>query len=567
MQCKWRYITGLGFLVIYNFSHVMVPEYIKRILQEIQSLNRRQVVMENTLYAIIYLGLTCFFMYHMRNFIIQSSRKIESEIRKNIFQKLLQLPVKFYQKEQTGDLISRIINDISDVRTMVGPGIMYIPNSVTRLIFFMPVMYSISARLTIFISFLLVALIILILIIMPRLRPFYKRIQENRAKINNYAWQMISGIITIKINSMERRKLSEFDQLNDHYIKENLRLVLVEQFNFPFFSFTFSISSVFVLWIGSTEIINGNITKEELLQFNLMLSVMTFPIFSLGWVMSLLQQGISALERIQVIFNEKYTKNSTTGQSLKNQPHTIKIKNLVIKNDDGKEILKNINLSIKPGKIIGISGKTGSGKTTLLECILNFIPANHGEITIDGININDIDLNNLYKEVSFVPQEPFLFSDSIKNNIGFEEDGNIDFERVLQAAKDADLEQDIHTFAQKYDQEIGERGITLSGGQKQRTTLARAIYKQSAKLLILDDSLSSLDSETEENIIKNLKNKDKNQSIILVSHKISLLRVTDEIHFFDKGQIIESGSHEELLAKKGAYAVMAKLQELEKSIH
>lgn len=565
MRCKWQYLWGMVFILIYNFSYSRVPDYMRIILEEVSDLNRGTVVLENTSWALLYLLLTCFFMYHMRNFIIGSSREVEYAFRKSIFEKLLSLPVEFYRKQQTGDLISRIINDMNDIRTMVGPGIMYIPNSLARMLFFVPVMYGISANLMISIGVLILMLIVLILIIMPKLRPFYKNIQEARAKINNDAWQMASGITTIKTNSIEPQQLSTFEKQNDQYIKANLRLALVEQFTWPLFVVVFGMSGVIILWIGGSEVIAGEITKEELLQFNIMLGVLTFPIFSLGWVMSLLQQGISALQRLSRILSEPSVK-SKAKQKIKKQPHTIKVNDLTIYDDEKHEVLKKINLTIPPGKIIGITGKTGSGKTLLLECILGLVKIHKGLVTIDDIDVSKIDPESLFSEIAFVPQESFLFSDLLKNNIGLEEAGNIDLRRVVYSAEVSDLDKDVRNFNKKYDEEVGERGITLSGGQKQRATLSRAVYKRAASLLILDDSLSSVDSETEKNITKNLKKIDRKKSVIIVSHKISLLKIADRIHYLNDGKIAESGTHKQLLAKRGLYAAAAKLQELERSI-
>ena len=565
MRYRWHYLTGMVLMTIHNYGYMKIPVYMRKIMEEVSGENRLNVVVENALYTLGYLIVTCFFMYHMRNFIISSSRKVEYDFRKDLFYKLMHLPLSFYRKEQTGDLVSRIINDLNDIRTMVGPGIMYIPNSLTRMLFFAPVMFTLSPKLMTAILIQMAVLIVIILIIMPRLRPFYRKVQESKSDINNEAWQLASGISTIKINTMERLKLGQFDKKNDQYMAVNLRLALIEQFTWPVFLLIFAMSEVIILLVGGSAIINGEMTKEELLQFTIMLGVLTFPIFSLGWVLSLLQQGISALERVKKIFLHE-TFDGERNKTLSNNPHHINIKGLTVYDDEQNKVLDRINLEIKHGQMIGLTGKTGSGKTVLLECLLGLIRPNEGVITIDGIDISTIKIDSLYNEIGFVPQEPFLFSETIKNNIGLEEAQKVDFPRVKNSAKNADVAKDIQTFKKRYDEQIGERGITLSGGQKQRTALSRALYKREAMILILDDSLSSVDSETEENIINNLKKFQKKFTVIVVSHKISLLKIADKIHCLDKGKIVESGSHNQLMKKGGLYSKTAKLQELESSI-
>ena len=510
-------------------------------------------------------------MYLMRTLVIGASRKIEFSLRENIYKKFLYLPSTFYQKEKTGDLISRTVNDIDEVRTLCGPGVMYIPNSLTRLGFFIPIMYQLSAKILFFISIQMILLITIMLFLMPRLKPFMKKIQITKGKINNFAWEILTGINTIKVNTLEKFKEKKFDTLNKKYIRENVNLATFNAFTWPLFIFIFSLSEVVFLWVGGREIIAGKMTIGEFLQFNVMTIFVAFPIFSLGWIMSMVQYGLVASERIGKILNYPNEK------SLKKQIHTlrladsldIKIENISFNYEIDHEhsnttVIDNFSLLIPFGELLGITGKTGSGKTTLLELISRLQHVKSGSIRIADKEIESIKYQSLYSQISVISQETFLFSTTVANNIGFQEDGNISLERVKSCAQIADIDKDIQTFPNQYNTIIGERGITLSGGQKQRISIARALYAN-ANILLFDDSFSSVDVHTSENIINNLRQL-KKKTIIIVSHKISSLKLMDRILYVENGEIIEEGSHNTLITKNEKYAKLAKIQKLETEI-
>ena len=516
-------------------------------------------------------------MYLMRNLVIGASRKVEFSLRQDIFQKFLYLPSAFYQKEKTGDLISRTVNDIDEIRTLCGPGVMYIPNSLTRLGFFIPIMFQLSPKILLFISIQMLILIGIMLILMPRLKPFMKKVQVTKGKINNFSWEILTGINTIKVNNLEQFKEKKFDVLNKKYIKNNVNLAIFNAFTWPLFVFIFSLSEVVFLWIGGRQIIAGEMTVGEFLQFNVMTIFVAFPIFSLGWIMSMIQYGLVALERISKILhypNEKV---------LQKQIHDLKdndVLDICLKDidfayeqgegkastsaDTSHQIIKNFSLNIPFGELLGITGKTGSGKTTLLELISRLQHIQAGGIEIADKEIESIKYSSLYEHISLISQETFLFSTTIANNIGFQEDGSVDLERVKLCAKIADIDKDIQNFPDQYDAMVGERGITLSGGQKQRISIARALYKDSS-ILLFDDSFSSIDIHTAENIIANLLKLEK-KTIVIVSHKISALKLMDRILYLEDGKIIEQGTHKDLILKKEKYAKLVKIQKLETEI-
>lgn len=550
-----------------NYGYVKLTEYIKFSLAEITGANSPPMVVELLLLTLTMLFITAGFMFVMRHLLIGTSRKIEYEIRALLFGKLLSLPLIFYQREQTGDLVSRLTNDLNDLRTLLGPGIMYIPNSVSRILFFLPVMFSISPLLIGITLAQMAVLVIVIFWVMPKLRPFYQRIQEVRADINNYAWQMIFGVNTIKLNTMEEGQTRSFGALSNNYFNANMRLEGIQSFTWPFFFFFFSLSQAVILFFGGSEIIAGNIRVEELLQFSVMISVMIFPIFSLGWVMSILQQGISAWERMEKIFHYPVSNKRIKSIDYNTKKAlTLSCQNVSLKNENGVEILHNINLKIPYGKMIGITGPTGSGKTVLLEVLAGLRQPETGLVTLAGEDISELTLNSLYRDIAFSSQESFLFSTTIKKNIGFEGGHEPIQVKVEESARISEIANDIMGFRERYEQVLGERGINLSGGQKQRASLGRAVYKE-AKILMLDDSLSAVDAKTEKSIVDNIRALKSLKTVIVVSHRVSLLKHVDEIVVMEMGKIVERGTHKSLIAKKtGPYARLVKLQKLKASL-
>ena len=557
------YALGFVFMILHNYGYLKLTDGFKQTLSYITTENTRETTLYYLGLTFFYLFFTVFFMYAMRYLIIGNSRKIEYDIRKKLFDKLLYLPIAFYKKEETGDLVSRVTNDLNDIRTLLGPGLMYVPNSLSRLGFFIPVMLTISFKLLSILLIQMTILIFLIFLVMPRLKPFYKRVQDIRAQINNQAWQVIFGITTIKLNTMEKYQSKKFENLSEKYVSSNLKLARIEEFAWPFFFFFFSLSEILILLVGGQEIIENKITIPELLQFSIMVGVIAFPIFSLGWVMSIIQQGVTAQERINKFFDFPIPKKLPFKTEMK-KPYHLEFKNVSFKNENGEVILNKINFKIKAGEFLGISGKIGTGKTLLIEMIAKVVSPTSGKIVINGIDIQKIPNDIYYQIIALVPQETFLFSTTMKNNLAFEKGDEPIMPEVVLSAKVSNLHDEINDFKDKYNQVIGERGITLSGGQKQRTAIARAIYKK-ADILIMDDSLSSVDSQTEENIIRNFKKIKNLKTVVYSSHKISFLKQAHRIIFLKDGKIHEQGTHSQLFKKKGEYYKLVELQKLKKS--
>lgn len=548
------------FLVLQNIFYVMIPQTFRKVLDELTGENRWDMIFGYLLEILLYTAGLTVTLFIMRNLIIGVSRKIEHKLRKDIYNKLTAVDVKFYRDHDTGDLSSRCTSDLSDVRLLFGPGLMYVPNSLTRIGFFIPVLATINSKILLYCGILVSFVIFMIMVVLPKIRPLFKGIMEMQGSLSNYVWQTISGISTIKQFAMEEEELERFTDINKKYIAGRMKIAIVRDSLWPFFMLVFSLTGLVILYVGGTSVIEGKMTIGELMQFTVMINMLTFPILSLGWVMSLIQQGISAMERINDILDYP-NEIPRNGEEL-NGGFNLQISNLGFTYKDGTEpVLKDISLNIAPGEIVGVTGKVGCGKSTIVKLLTGMEVPDKGEILINGHYIGKVRPEELYRSVGVVAQDPFLFSKSVKENISLGPD-EMNFDEVVKAAKIAGIHDEIELLPDKYDQIIGERGLTLSGGQRQRVTIARGIYKKPS-ILVMDDSLSAVDSETEEKILKDLLGKNSNMSVLFISHRISSLKSADRIYVLGKGKVCETGTHEELLKKDGTYSRLAALQRME----
>jgi len=549
-------------MLMQNYAMMRVAGFIKQVVDEIGGQNRFPVIGRHFIHIFLFTLVLVVSLFLMRKLIISASRKIEFRLREKIFGKLLALDYLFFQKHDTGDIVSRCTNDLDDVRTLLGPGIMYVPNSLTRFIIFFPVLFQLSHSIILVITAVLLLLMTLIMVLIPRLRPLYRQLQEMDAKISTQGWQAISGISTIKLHNLEEIEGRRFGALNREYIKKNMSVVIRRDTLWPVFIFVFSLTEVIILLMGGRQVIAGQLTIGELFQFNIMIASLTFPILSFGWIMSLLQQGISAMGRINYILD--HPEPTQTGlKDLEADRLVFEIKNLHYRYPGiEQEVLTGIDLTIEPGQTIGITGMVGSGKSTLLNIIGGLLKPGPGMVLINGQDIGDFSQSSLSQKISVVSQSPYLFSRTLAENIALGIDGEYDLESIDEAVYKAGLKDDVQAFPEKFSTIVGERGITLSGGQKQRTAIARALVRHTP-VLLLDDPLSNVDSATEEQILHHLKTLNHYQTLIVVSHRMSVLKNADLILVMDQGTVVEQGNHFSLMKRKGLYARLARLQQME----
>ncbi len=556
--------AGFAFLLEQNYGAVRVPSYFQKIVDEITGANRSGVIGNLILTACLYAAVTVVAMYLMRRLIIGASRNIEYSLRERIYDRLLELDYSFYMAHETGDLVSRTTNDLDNVRTLLGPGIMYIPNSLSLFGLFFPVLFRLNAALMAVVSGVLAGVIALIFVVLPRLAPYFRRIQESTGAINSRVWQVVSGMTTLKLHTMEAEEEKRFATLNRDFLGRNMATAKIQEFLWPTFIFVFSLTQLAVILVGGRLVISGAMSLGQLLQFNVMITALTFPVLSLGWIMSLIQQGISAMGRINAIL-EGPVERRADWVRLEDQAVAFRVESLkyAYPGHDTPS-LDGVSMTIGPGQFIGITGTIGSGKSTLVNVLTGLLRPPRGTVFLGGTDIRDIEPAALFSKISIVSQSPFLFSRTLAENIAMGRGGGEEA-GVAEAAELAGLSIDVASFPDGYGQLLGERGITLSGGQKQRTAIARALMKD-CPVVILDDSLSSVDARTESTIIDNLRRYRGRKTVIIVSHRISPLKGADRIYVLHEGKVAEEGSHGDLVAQGGLYERLVRYQQMEKSL-
>jgi ATP-binding cassette, subfamily B, multidrug efflux pump len=595
----WKYRVRLGigtlFIIISNYFNVLQPQITGFIIDFVQrklpnykakakapsydlsvtkfirfveglKVSGLQVVV---ICGITILGLALlrgFFMFLMRQTIIVTSRHIEYDQKNEVFEHYQKLDASFYKTHSTGDLMSRMAEDVSRVRMFTGPAIMYLINLVTLISMSVFFMLRRDAELTLYVLAPLPILAITIYFVNTIIHKRSEALQATLGQLTTNAQQSYSGIRVIKSFVQEKSTYEFFKKNSEQYRKQATDLAKVEALYFPSMTLLIGLSTLLTIMIGGIYYVTGgkDIGLDTIVEFVIYINMLTFPVSAIGWTASMIQRASASQKRLNEFLQ--------TIPSIKNSPIAKKMKlsgEIKFENVDftyshtGVKAIKNFNLQIRPGEQIAIVGRTGSGKTTLAQLLMRMFDVNFGEISFDGINIKDIELADLRKQISYVPQDGFLFSDTIENNIAFGSKAK-NLEKVKLSAHLAVIHRDIENFPRGYDTEIGERGVMLSGGQKQRISIARALMKD-APLLILDDCLSAVDAKTEKQIIGNLKDYLRGKTSITITHRIFSLLEFDKIIVMEQGRIIEEGRHEELLQKKGAYYKMYQRQQQEDS--
>lgn len=555
---------GCLFVLITNGLALLGPWVLKKAIDQLQVEITTQALLKFG-GLIVFLALVeGVFRFLMRKTIISVSRWVEYDLRNDFFAHLQKLPQRFYHRVKTGDLMARATNDLEAVRQVAGPAIMYSANTLVSMSAFV-IMAYLNWKLTLMAMLPFPIMAVIVHRLARRLNQVHLEIQTQYADITSKVQENLSGIRIVKAYCQEEGETKQFSGLNREFISLNLRMAKIRGLMTAAMTFLVGVGSLIILWLGGQQVILGHISLGSFVAFFAYLSMLTWPMIALGWVINLVQQGAASMGRMNRIFETKpdICDNENTDQSVVRLDGEIEFRDLSF-SYNGVPVLKNINLLIKKGQTLAIVGPTGSGKTTLINLIPRLIEAPVGTLRIDGRDIRKIPVAVLRKNVGYVPQDTFLFSDSLENNIAF---GTPDatFEDVGEAAEVAQIRNDILEFPQKFETLLGERGINISGGQKQRTALARAVIRKPT-ILILDDSLSAVDTYTEEAILTHLRKIMRDRTSIIVSHRVSTVKDADLIVFMDDGKITERGTHADLLTQSGAYASLYEKQLLEEAL-
>jgi ATP-binding cassette, subfamily B, multidrug efflux pump len=566
---KWHLLLGLLFVIISNIFQIIPAQMVRhsidlvvdniRIYRALNQTAAQQSFFEVFgrgifIYAVLILIMALLrglFLYFVRQTLIVMSRLIEFDLKNEIFLHYETLPLSFYRRNNTGDLMNRISEDVSRVRMYLGPSIMYGLTLITLFIILIPIMFSISPKLTLYSLIPLPVLSISIFYVNNIIEHRSELIQKSQSKLSTFVQEAFSGIRVLKSFTRENESVANFTKESNEYKKQSLKLTRVQSLFFPIITGLIGLSTILTVYAGSVEVINGVLTFGNIAEFIIYVNLLTWPVTSLGWTSSLVQRAAASQKRINEFLKTK-TDIISEKNSVKEIAGKIEFKNVsFVYPDTGIRAIKKLSFGVNPGESLAIIGTTGSGKSTISNLITRLYDVTEGEIFIDNTLIKEYDLVNLRSQMGVVPQDVFLFSDTIFNNIAFGLK-QPDEAKVLQAAKDADVYNNIVAFPQSFNTRVGERGITLSGGQKQRVSIARAIARE-PRILILDDALSAVDTKTENTILNSMKKIMRGRTSIIISHRVSSAKLANKIMVLDDGVLVEEGTHEDLLSRQGAY--------------
>ena len=563
-----QFLLGGLALLLNNLIWILFPQVIGR---AINGLNRGITQHKIVTYSLALIGIALSkgsFQFLMRWLLIGISREIEFDLRNDLFRHLESLSYSYYQRTRVGDIMARATNDLNAVRMLLGPAIMYTANTIVFTAGALAFMLKISPRLTMFAFLPLPAVSILIQYFGRRIHERFERIQATFSDISARAQENFSGARLVRAYVQEEAEIELFETANREYIARSLKLVRLIGMLWPTLETLLGLAIILVLWLGGREVLLHRMNVGDFVAYNTYMVQLTWPVIALGWVINIFQRGTASLGRINEILSEQPSvTDAGVAADLRNVSTIdgdIEFRDLSFSYPTGNEVLTDVNLRIPAGTSLAIVGPTGSGKSTLVSLIPRIYDAKPGSVLIDGRNINEFPLQALRKNIGFVPQETFLFSTTIRENIAFGTEHVTDAE-VEAAADAASLLPDISLFPQRFQTVVGERGLTLSGGQKQRTAIARAIIRN-PRILILDDSLSSVDTHTEERILNRLRELMRGRTTIFISHRVSTVRAADQIAVLHSGSIVELGTHEELLSLSGYYADLYQKQLLEEEL-
>ncbi|MGA2355402.1 MAG: ABC transporter ATP-binding protein [Terriglobales bacterium] len=585
-----RHRNGLlagGICVLFNNGvWILFPQVLRRAINDLNTGVTRHKLLTYSLLIIAIALIKGIFQFLTRWVVIGISRDIEFDLRNDLFAHLERLSYSYYQRNRTGDIMARATNDLNAVRMLLGPAIMYSANTIVFTAGALGFMLAISPKLTIYAFLPLPIASIIIQYFGRRIHERFERIQSMFSDISARAQENFSGARVIRAYVQEQSEIAAFESANQEYIRRSLGLVRLMGMLWPTLELMLGAAVVIVLWLGGREVLQGKISVGDFVAFNTYMMQLTWPVIALGWVINIFQRGTASMVRIEEILSQQpeirdeaepaasYELRATSqsiarGSQLAARSLTgeIEFRNLNFAYN-GASVLKDINLRIPAGSSLAIVGPTGSGKTTLVSLIPRIYDAAPGAVLIDGRPLREFPLDSLRRNIGFVPQETFLFSDTIRENIAYgvsREDATPTLDEIKAAAEAANIAQDIESFPEGYNTTVGERGITLSGGQKQRTAIARALLR-SPRILILDDALSSVDTHTEDKILNHLREIMRGRTTIFISHRVSTVRNADAIAVLHQGRIVELGTHDQLIARNGYYTDLYNKQLLEEEL-
>ena len=567
VKYKWRFLFGILFTVVSNYFGVQMPLYVKSTVDALMQTTTISGY-EDALFLSfkiggIYILLSIgkgFFLFLMRQSIIVMSRFIEFDLKNEIYAHYQKLDLGFFKRNSTGDLMNRISEDVGQVRMYLGPGIMYTVNLVVLSTMIIIQMLYISPILTLFVLLPLPLMSFLIYKVSSKMNTLSRKVQEEQSNLSTIAQETFAGIRVIKAYNREGEIGGKFEHAANEYKTKSMKLVLVNSLFMPTIMFLIGLSTLIAIYLGGLMTYDKQISLGGIVAFIFFVNNLTWPFASIGWVTSIIQRAAASQKRINEFLQTKPTISNTTYSDF-NFQGGVEFKNVNFTYENtGIQALKNINFKIKKGDTLAIIGKTGSGKSTVLDLLLRQYDPHSGSVLIDNQDIKSINTDRFREQCGIVPQDVFLFSDSIANNLKFGvKDGEVSNETLVSITKLSHVYHNIEEFPDKFETILGERGVNLSGGQKQRISIARALLRK-PHLLLLDDCLSAVDTETEEIILSNLKNLKNETTTIIVSHRVSTIRNANYIIVLDQGEVVEEGTHDSLLTLKGYYAEMYQKQ-------
>ncbi|MBZ5559372.1 MAG: ABC transporter ATP-binding protein/permease [Acidobacteriia bacterium] len=601
LKYRTAFLLGLACVVITRAVALAAPIVLGRAIDDLTAgvTPRKLAAYGALLLAIGVVGGV--FQFLQRRILIGASRDIEYDMRNDFFAHLQTLPLGYFQANRTGDLMSRATNDLNAVRMMIGPAIMYSANTLLAFVAVLTVMVSIDARLTLWSLVPLPFVSISVKVFGSAIHRRFERIQAQLSELSAVAQEALAGVRVVRAYRQEAAELDRFRRANEEYLRRNRRLIVLQGMFFPSMGFFLGLGALLVLWLGSRDVISGRLTVGQFVAFNAYLTMLSWPMIAFGWVTNMLQRGMASWKRmLEVLETRPAIADTVRLKADTTRPvpaehvasgfsrtspirGSIEFRDLVF-SYNGTRVLDHVSARIEAGQTVALVGVTGSGKSTLIALLARLHDPPPGTVFIDGVDVREMPLATLRAAIGFVPQEPFLFSDTLADNVAFgldatgaggagqaggeERSARLSAERdkrIRDAAAVARLDKDVADFPKGYETMVGERGITLSGGQKQRTALARAIAVD-PRILILDDALSAVDTYTEEEILSRLRGVMRKRTSIIVSHRISTVRDADVIFVLDAGRIVERGTHDELVRANGLYAELHKKQLLEEEL-